>query len=129
MKVYLRKDHILSRHFDNMEDDSADIFYGEEGSGMAWLWDSIQHIIGLFVNNNTEFRRLGGQTYNAQQRRILLEMPMPSLVGLTRGPIRQECTGVLIVYDCWQQLVVTAYPCTTRQKIPQPDEGDGWISS
>jgi hypothetical protein len=96
---------------------------------LAWLWDSIQHIIGLFVNNNTEFRRLGGQTYNAQQRRILLEMPMPSLVGLTRGPIRQECTGVLIVYDCWQQLVVTAYPCTPRQKIPQPDEGDGWISS
>jgi hypothetical protein len=27
MKVYLRKDHILSRHFDNMEDDSADIFF------------------------------------------------------------------------------------------------------
>ena len=35
MKVYIRKDHILSRHFDNMEDDSAGIFYGEEGSGLA----------------------------------------------------------------------------------------------
>jgi hypothetical protein len=34
-KVYIRKDHILSRHFDNMEDDSAGIFYGEEGSGLA----------------------------------------------------------------------------------------------
>ena len=54
---------------------------------------------------------------------------MPSLVGLTRGPIRHACTGVLLVYDCWQQLVVTAYPCTPRQRIPQPDEDDGWISS
>ena len=102
MKVYIRKEHILSRHFDKMEDDSAGIFYGEEGSGLAWLWDSIQHIVGLFVHNNTEFRRLGGQTYNEHQKRIQLEMPMPSLVGLTRGPIRHACTGVLLVYDCWQ---------------------------
>ena len=92
---------------------------------MAWLWNSIQQIVGLFVNNNTEFRKLGGQAYNQHQKRVLLEMSMPSLVGLTRGPIRQECTGVLIVYDCWQQLVVTAYPCTPRQRIPQPDD-DGW---
>ena len=51
MKVYIRKEHILSRHFDNLEDDSAGIFYGEEGSGLAWLWDSIQHIVGFFVHN------------------------------------------------------------------------------
>jgi hypothetical protein len=25
---------------------------------------------------------------------------MESLVGLSRGPERKECTGVLIVYDC-----------------------------
>jgi hypothetical protein len=41
----------VARHFDNMEDDSAGIFYSEEGSGLAWLWDSIQHIVGLFVHN------------------------------------------------------------------------------
>jgi hypothetical protein len=112
MKVYIRKDHILSRHFNHMNDDSAGIFYSEEGSGLAWLWDSIQYIVRLFVNNNKKFRRLGGQAYNSHQRRILLEMPMPSVVGLTRGPSRHECTGVLIVYDRWQKLVVTAYPCT-----------------
>jgi hypothetical protein len=50
------------------------------------------------------FRRLGGQAYNQHQKRILLEMPMPSLVGLTRGPIRQECTGVFLITYC---LIVT----------------------
>ena len=58
-----------------MEDDSAGIFYAEEGGGVDWLWDVIQDTVGLFFNNNQEFRRLGGQTYNEQQRRMLLEMP------------------------------------------------------
>ena len=79
-----------------MEDETVGIFYSEEGGRLDWLWDSIQQIVGLFVNN-TEFLRLGEQTYNSHQRRIILEMPMPSLVGLTRGPTRQEYTGVLIV--------------------------------
>ena len=113
MKMYIRKDHILSRHFDNMDDDSAGIFYSKKRSGLAWLWDSIQSIVHLFDNNKTEFRRLGGQAYNSHQRRILLKMPMSFLVGLTRGPTRHECTGILIVYDCWQQLVLTAYPCNS----------------
>ena len=37
---------MLVRHFHNMEDDSAGIFYNEEGGGVDWLSD------GLFVNNN-----------------------------------------------------------------------------
>jgi hypothetical protein len=82
----IRKAHILARHLFNQKDHSAEIFYTEEG--------------GLFVNNSQEFRRLGRQAYNEQQRRVLLEMPMDSLVGLSRGPERKECTGVLIVYDC-----------------------------
>jgi hypothetical protein len=41
-------------------------FYTEEGGGVDWLWDVIQDTVGLFVNNNQEFRRLGGQTYNEQ---------------------------------------------------------------
>ena len=80
----IRKAHILARHFHNMEDDSAGIFYTEEGDGVDWLCDVIQDTVGLFINNNQEFRRLGGQTYNEQQRRVLLEMPMDSLVGLSR---------------------------------------------
>jgi len=38
---------------------------------------------------------------------------------------------VMIVYDCWKQLVVTSYRCTPRPRIsiPQPEEDDGWISS
>jgi hypothetical protein len=91
----------------------------------VWLWDVIQDTVGLFVNNNQEFRRLGGQTYNEQQRKVLLEMPMDSLVGLSRGPERKECTGVLIVYDCWKHLVVTSYPVLHDQ----PEEDDGWLSS
>ncbi len=127
--MHIRKSHILARHFYNVDDESAGIFYTEEGGGIDWLWDAIRDIVGLFVSNNQEFSRLGGQTYQTDQRRILLEMPMNSLVGLTRGPNRKECTGVLIVYDCWKHLVVTSYPCTPRQRIPQPDEDDGWLSS
>jgi hypothetical protein len=96
----IRKAHIHDRHVYNMKDDSAGIFYTEEGGGMDWLWDVIQDTVGLFVNNSQESRRLGGQFYNDQQRRVLLEMSMESLVGLSRGPERKECTGVLIVYDC-----------------------------
>ena len=125
----IRKAHILARHFHNMEDDSAGIFYTEEGGGVDWLWDVIQDTVGLFVNNNQEFRRLGGQTYNEQQRRMLLEMPMDSLVGLSKGPERKECTGGLIVYDCWKHLVVTSYPCAPRPRVLQPEEDDGWLSS
>jgi hypothetical protein len=35
-----------------MEDEYAGIFYTAEGSGVDWLWDVIQDIAGLFVNNN-----------------------------------------------------------------------------
>ena len=96
---------------------------------MDWLWDVIKDTVGLFVNNNQEFRRLGGQTYNEQRRIVLLEMPVDSLVGLSRGPERKECTGVLIVYDCWKHLVETSYPCAPRPRVIQPEEDDGWLSS
>ena len=127
--MMIRKTHILARHFYNTKDDSAGIFYTEEDGGVDWLWDVIQEIVGLFVNNSQEFRRLGGQTYNEEQRSVLLEMPMESLVWLSRGPDRKECTGVLIEYDSWKHLDVTSYPCDPRPRFPQPEEGDGWISS
>jgi hypothetical protein len=67
MDIKIRKKHILARQFFNVEDHSAGIFYTEEDGGVDWLWDSIQEIVGMFVNNQ-EFRRLGGQTYTIYQR-------------------------------------------------------------
>jgi len=52
----IRKAHILARHFYNVEDNSAGLFHTEEGGGVDWLWDVIQDIVGLFVNNFQEFR-------------------------------------------------------------------------
>ena len=71
----------------------------------------------------------GGQAFVGDQRRVVLKMPMTSLTGLSMGPERTEVTGVLIVYDCWKQLVITAYPCVAPLRFIQPDEDDGWISS
>ena len=84
----IRKAHKLARHFYNVEDDSAGILFTEEDGGVDWLSNVIQDTVGLFVNNNQEFRRLGWQTYNEEQRRVLLEMTMESLVGLS-GAIPQ----------------------------------------
>ena len=84
----IRKAHILARHFYNVEDDSAGILFTEENGGVDWLWDVIQYTVGLFVCNNQEFRSQGGQTFNEEQRRVLLEMPMESLVGMS-GAIPQ----------------------------------------
>jgi hypothetical protein len=44
----IRKAHILSRHFYNVEDDSAGILFTEENGGVDWLWDVIQYTVGLF---------------------------------------------------------------------------------
>ena len=42
-------------------------FKFKESSGVDWLWDVIQEIVGLFVDNNQEFCRLGGQTYKTEE--------------------------------------------------------------
>ena len=51
--------------------------------------------------------------------------------GVIYGPRKNRSNGgVLIVYDCWDQLVITAYPCVAPLRFPQPDvDDDGWISS
>jgi len=101
----------------------------EEDGGIDWLWSVIEETVGLFINNIHEFRQRGGQVFHGEQRILLLEMPMTSLVGLFMGPERTECSGVLIVYDYWKQLVITAYSCAATSRFRQPDEDDGWISS
>ena len=80
----IRKAHILARHFHNMEDDSAGIFYTEEDGGVDWLWDVIKDTVGLFVNNNQEFRRLGRQTYNEQHSS---KSPIRDAHGLSSGAV------------------------------------------
>jgi hypothetical protein len=45
------------------------------------------------------------------------------------GPERTVEMGVLVVYDYWKQLVITAYLCVVALIFLQPEENDGWISS
>ena len=124
----IRKAHILARHFFNVKDNSAGIVFTEEDGGVDWLWSVIEETVGLFINDIKEFRKRGEQTF--EQRRVILEMPITSLVGLSMGPERTEVTEVLIVYDCWKQFVITAYPwAATSIRFRQPDKDDGWISS
>ena len=40
--MHIRKAHILIRHFFNVKDDSAEIFFAEEGGGLDWLWSAIE---------------------------------------------------------------------------------------
>jgi hypothetical protein len=126
----IRKVHILAQYFFNVKHISAGIFFTEEDGRVDWLWSVIEETVDLFINDIKEFRKRGGQTFDGEQRRVILDMPMTSLVGLSMGPERTEVIGVLIVYDCRKQLVSTAYPCAaTSIRFLQPDKDDGWISS
>ena len=93
------------------------------------MWRVIEETVNLFICDFKEFMKRGGQPFDGEQRRVVLEMPMASLAGLSMGPERTEVTGALIVYDCWKQSVMTAYPCVVPLRFLQPDEDDGWISS
>jgi len=101
----IRKAHILITHFFNTNDDSAGIFFAEEGGGLDWLWSAIEQTVSVFNNDVQEFRRLGGQFFysHKDQRRISLRMPMGFVVGLSKGPMRIECAGVFIVFRQYVQ--------------------------
>jgi hypothetical protein len=49
--MHIRKAHILIRHFFNVKDDSAGIFFAEEGGGLDWLWSAIEQT----NKNDTKF--------------------------------------------------------------------------
>ena len=87
--------------------------------------------MAIYNNDTKEFTKRGGeQSFDAQQRRVLLNIPQSSPVGLSMGSKRIIVTGVLIVYDCWKHLVITALPCAVRSHIfVEPEEDDGWLSS
>jgi len=59
----IRKAHILITHFFNTNDDSAGIFFAEEGGGLDWLWSAIEQTVSVFNNDVQEFRRLGGHFF------------------------------------------------------------------
>jgi hypothetical protein len=71
----------------------------------------------------------GGQAFVGELGRVVLKLPMTFLTGLSMGPERTVEMGVLVVYDYWKQLVITAYPCVVALIFLQPEEDDGWISS
>ena len=71
-----------------MKDNSAGIFFTEEDGGVDWLWSVIEETVGLIINDIKEIKKRGGQTFDGEQRRVILEMPMTSLVGLSMGPIK-----------------------------------------
>ena len=111
-----------------MTNNSAGIFFTAEDGGLDWLWRIIEETVSLFINNFKEFMKRGGQAFVGDQRRVVLKMPMTSLTGLSMGPERTEVTGVLIVYDCWKQLVITAYPCVAPLTFLQPERTmDGFL--
>jgi hypothetical protein len=49
--MHIRKAYILIRHFFNVKDDSAGIFFAEEGGGLDWLWSAIEQT----NKNDTKF--------------------------------------------------------------------------
>jgi hypothetical protein len=46
------------------------------------LWSVIEETVGLIINDIMKIKKRGGQTFDGEQRRVILEMPMTSLVGL-----------------------------------------------
>ena len=45
----IKKVHILPRHFCNMKDYSAGIFFTEVDEGINWLWRVIAETVNLFI--------------------------------------------------------------------------------
>jgi hypothetical protein len=67
----------------NQKDQSAGIFFKEIDGGMEWLWSLIEETVDLYINDNKEFSKRGGeQSFDGQQRRAILKIPMSSTVGL-----------------------------------------------
>jgi hypothetical protein len=68
----IRKVHILPRHFFNVKDNSAGIFFTEEDGEVDWLWRVIEETVNLFICDFKEFRKRGGQTFVGEQKSQLL---------------------------------------------------------
>ena len=105
----IMKAHILARHYFNVQDNSAGIFFTEEDGGLDWLWCVIEETVNLFINDTKEILKRGGQAFVGELGRVVLKMPMPFLTGLSMGPERTEVTGFLIVYDYWKHILHIYY--------------------
>ncbi len=126
----IRKVHILARHIFNMKDHNAGIFFEKENEGMNWLWNLIEQTVQLYTRDTLEFNKRGGVWSSTKNhRKVILKMPQSTTVGVDIGVDRRMVTGVLSVYDCIKQTVITSYPCTMTNRFVQPEEDDGWDSS
>jgi len=56
-------------------------------------------------------------------------MPQSSPVGLDIGVHRIVVTGILIIFDCFKETVITSFPCPINNRFVEPEEDDGWDSS
>jgi len=126
----IRKVDILARHLFNTADPNAGIFFKGKHGGIEWLWTTIEETVHLYTTDTQEFSKRGGVwTSDNTQRKVILKMPQSSPVGLDIGLNRIVVTGVLIVYDCFKETVITSFPCTINNRFIEPEEDDGWISS
>ena len=124
----IRKTHILARHFFNVQDNSAGNFFTEEDGWLDWLWCVIEETDCLFINDTKEImKKRTSRCWGARKSRAKDAHDIYN--GLSMGPERTKVTWVLIVYDYWKQLVITAYHCVVALRFLQPEEDDGWISS
>jgi len=124
----IRKVHILSRHIFNMKDPSVGIFF--ENEGVEWIWTTIKETVELYNDDIQEFYKRGGVWSSTNTtRKVILKMPQSSPVGVDIGEQRRMVTGVLIVYDIINQIVITAFPCHINKRFTEPEEDDGWDSS
>jgi hypothetical protein len=48
------------------------------GYAIPMLWSVIEETVGLIINDIKEIKKRGGQTFDGEQRRVILEMPMTS---------------------------------------------------
>ena len=125
----IRKVHILSRHLFNKADHKAGIFFKGKDDGMDWLWNLIEETIELYTSDTLEFIKRGGVWSSTNTpRKVILKMPQATTVGVDIGVDRRMVTGLLIVYDCIKQTVITSLPCLINNRFTEPEEDDGWDS-
>jgi hypothetical protein len=121
---------MLIRHLFNQKKHSAGIFFLGKDGRLEWLWTIIQETVDLHINDTKEFTKRGGVwTFDNTQRKVILKIPQSSPIGLDIGSKRSLVTGVLIVYNCFKEKVITAFPCTMHYRFVEPEEDDGWDSS
>jgi hypothetical protein len=107
--------------YNNMKDPNAGIFFKRKDGGIDWLWTIIEETVDLYINDTKEFTNRGGVwTFDNTQRKVIQSSP----IGLDIGLKRSMVTGVLIVYNCFKETVITTFSCTINNRFVEPEEDD-----